>query len=83
MPLLLCSEGLFGEHRRADVEQFVAAQPGFATHELEPWTESGESWRRLQITFPDHIHTHCNEQILYIDNSGLVASRSCCPPACG
>lgn len=51
---------------------FVLAEPGFATKEIEPWTEAGESWRRLQVRFPEHIATHSAQQVLYIDGTGLI-----------
>jgi hypothetical protein len=51
---------------------FVLAQPGFTTEEIEPWKENDESWRRLRVTFPKTIATHCSEQVLYIDDAGLI-----------
>ena len=46
--------------------------PGFETQEIEPWEENGETWRRLKVTFPDHIATHSKEQVFYIDLNGLI-----------
>lgn len=51
---------------------FVLVEPGFHTEEIEPWNEKGETWRRLQVTFPDTIATHSTEQVLYIDDTGLI-----------
>jgi len=51
---------------------FVFTQDGYQLKELEPWSEHGESWRRLAVTFPDHLQTHSREQIFYIDRSGLI-----------
>jgi hypothetical protein len=51
---------------------FVMTQPGFTTEEIEPWTENGETWRRLQVTFPQAIATHTAQQVLYIDDGGLI-----------
>jgi hypothetical protein len=51
---------------------FVLAEEGYALRELEPWKENGEHWRRLAVTFPEHIHTHSREQIFYIDANGLI-----------
>jgi hypothetical protein len=53
-------------------EPFVFAEPGFSTVELEPWEEHGETWRRLQVTFPQHIATHSRVQTYYIDAHGLI-----------
>jgi hypothetical protein len=51
---------------------FVLAEPGFLTEEIDPWKENGQSWRRLRVTFPKNIATHCDEQVLYIDDTGLI-----------
>ena len=51
---------------------FILAQPGVAAEEIAPWSEGGESWRRLRVTFPATIATHSKEQIFYIDTDGLI-----------
>jgi hypothetical protein len=51
---------------------FLLAWPGVACEELSSWKESGESWRRLAVRFPDNIATHSAKQTLYIDGSGFV-----------
>jgi hypothetical protein len=51
---------------------FTLAQPGFEVRELEPWEESGETWQRIRVRFPNEIHTHCRDQVLYFDQKGLV-----------
>jgi hypothetical protein len=51
---------------------FTLAQPGFEVRELEPWEEGGETWQRIGVRFPNEIHTHCREQVLYFDQKGLV-----------
>jgi hypothetical protein len=40
--------------------------------EGEPWQESGQQWRRLEATFPAHVHTHCQKQTFYVDTDGLI-----------
>lgn len=45
--------------------------PGVKLEEIENWAENGETWRRLKVTFPDTIATHCAEQIFYIGSDGL------------
>jgi hypothetical protein len=40
--------------------------------EIEPWTERGESWRRLRVAFPPEIATHSTIQTFYFDDSGLL-----------
>jgi hypothetical protein len=51
---------------------FVFAREEYAVYELEPWSEGGEEWRRLAVTFPDGVHTHSREQVFYFDSSGLI-----------
>jgi hypothetical protein len=51
---------------------FVFAEPGYIIEEISPWEENGEQWRRLQVTFPDGVHTHSRVQTFYIDNTGLI-----------
>lgn len=51
---------------------FCFAGLDYAVKELEPWTEDGEEFRRLHVTFPDQIATHGKEQVFYIDKSGLI-----------
>jgi hypothetical protein len=40
--------------------------------ELAPWQEHGQTWRRLKVTFPSHIASHCKEQTFYFDADGLI-----------
>ncbi len=51
---------------------FILAQPGVMAEEIAPWSEQGETWRRLRVTFPETIATHSREQIFYIDTDGLI-----------
>jgi len=51
---------------------FVFLRDGYRLQELEPWEERGRRWRRLSVTFPQGVHTHCREQIFYIDEQGLI-----------
>ncbi|GAA4492535.1 hypothetical protein [Gluconacetobacter tumulicola] len=51
---------------------FILAQPGVVAEEIGPWSEAGEVWRRLRVTFPETIATHSREQIFYIDRDGLI-----------
>lgn len=51
---------------------FMFALPGFSTEEIEPWNESGETWRRLKVTFPDSVPTHSPEQVFYVGGDGLI-----------
>jgi hypothetical protein len=51
---------------------FVFAREDYRVVELDPWVEKGERWRRVAVTFPEHVHTHCREQVFYIDADGLI-----------
>jgi hypothetical protein len=64
-------------------EPFTFAEPGFCTVELEPWEEDGETWRRLQVTFPERIATHNRVQTYYIDAQGLIRRHDYRPDVLG
>ena len=51
---------------------FLYTYPGFACEEIEPWREDGEDWRRLKVTFPDHIVSHSKTQITHFGTDGLM-----------
>ena len=51
---------------------FLIAEGACDTHELAAHEENGDTWRRLQVTFPPGIPTHCPEQIFYFDDAGLL-----------
>jgi hypothetical protein len=51
---------------------FLLERPGFDVREGEPMDADGERWRRLDVTFPDGLHTHCREQSFYFDSGGLL-----------
>jgi hypothetical protein len=51
---------------------FLFAFPGVVTEEIQPWQESGATWRRLKVTFPTSIATHSAEQVFYFDQQCLL-----------
>lgn len=51
---------------------FNFADPGYMVRELEPWEENGEVFRRLEVTFPEHVATHSPIQTFYIGQDGLI-----------
>ncbi|MBM9400032.1 hypothetical protein JUN65_00265 [Gluconacetobacter azotocaptans] len=51
---------------------FLYTYPGFETEEIEPWHENGEEWRRLKVTFPNHIVSHTKTQITHFGPDGLM-----------
>ena len=62
---------------------FIFALPGFQTEEIKPWDENGEKRRRLKVTFPDHIATHCAEQVFHINGEGLICRLDYSAPVAG
>jgi hypothetical protein len=51
---------------------FIFSLDGVETEEIAPWGDNGEQRRRLKVTFPDSIATHCSEQIFHIGADGLI-----------
>jgi hypothetical protein len=51
---------------------FLYTRPGFVTEEIAPIEADGETWRRLKVTFPDHIKTHTRQQISCFGPDGLL-----------
>ncbi len=51
---------------------FLFMRPGFKTEEVNPHHENGDVWRRLRVTFPPDIPTHCPQQVFYFDTGGLL-----------
>jgi hypothetical protein len=51
---------------------FLYTWPGFTTEEITPLEVDGETWRRLKVTFPEHIKTHSREQISCFGPDGLL-----------
>ena len=51
---------------------FLLKQPGFDSREVEPWSEEGQIWRRLEVLFPDQVNTHSKMQTFYFDDVGLL-----------
>ena len=53
---------------------FLYTQDGFVTQEISSIDVDGESWRRLKITFPDHIKSHTREQIFLLRTRWFTAA---------
>ena len=51
---------------------FVLAIPGVEVSEIEPWIESGETWRVLRARFPDKITTFRPDQEFFFGNDLLL-----------
>jgi hypothetical protein len=62
---------------------FLFTYPGVTAREIEPWPEDGQTWRRLQVTFPDTIATHNREQVFYYDEDGMQRRMDYSPDVAG
>jgi hypothetical protein len=51
---------------------FLYTWPGFVTEEIAPMEVDDETWRRLKVTFPDHIKSHTRQQISCFGPDGLL-----------
>jgi hypothetical protein len=51
---------------------FLYTQDGFQTEEIASIEVNEEKWRRLKVTFPDHIKSHTREQISCFGPDGLI-----------
>ena len=57
----------------ADTPQpFSFTMPGFVVAEADPWTEDGRTYRRMNVTWPSYLATHNSNQVLYLDEDGLI-----------
>ncbi|MEV4534148.1 hypothetical protein AB0J82_09980 [Asanoa sp. NPDC049518] len=65
------------------VEPFLFTWPGVEAHEIEPWTEGGQTWRVLRVTYPETIHTHNPTQLYYYDEAGLLRRMDYAPEVNG
>jgi hypothetical protein len=51
---------------------FMFTRPGFQLKELDAHRENDTLWRRLHVTFPADIPSHCREQIFYFNQDGVL-----------
>jgi hypothetical protein len=51
---------------------FLYTYDGFTTKEIPSIQVEGETWRRLQVTFPDSVRSHTKEQISCFGPDGLL-----------
>jgi hypothetical protein len=51
---------------------FLYTWPGFVVEEVAAIEVDGETWRRLKVTFPDHIKSHTRQQISCFGPDGLL-----------
>ena len=53
-------------------EPFGFTYSGVQTHEIEPWEEDGQTWRRLAVMFPDTNANHNADQVFYYDERFML-----------
>lgn len=53
-------------------QPFSFTMPGFVVSEGDPWVEDGRTYRRMNVTWPSHLATHNPDQVLYLDDAGLI-----------
>src|SRR5713226_5882296 len=51
---------------------FLFARTGFATRALEAHVEGRETWRVLEVTYPDDVPAHTKVQKLYFDDDFML-----------
>jgi hypothetical protein len=50
----------------------LLTREGVRCAEGEPWESDGETWRRLEVSFPADVDTHSREQTFYFDDARLL-----------
>ena len=51
---------------------FLLTWPGLDIREGAPYQENGETWSRLDVTFPADVPAHSQEQSFFFDKNGLL-----------
>lgn len=64
-------------------EPFVLAHPSMTVREIDPWSEDGQTWRRLAVRFPDSIANHNANQIFYYDEDFMQRRMDYAPDVTG
>jgi hypothetical protein len=66
------------------LEPYVFRLPGVQTREIDPWQERGETWRRLEVTFPESLATHQATITYHFDSrTGLQRRMDYAPDVIG
>ena len=48
---------------------FLLASPGFSLRDAGTWGEDGNTWRKVDVSFPPGTPTHSRDQTFYFDDS--------------
>jgi hypothetical protein len=51
---------------------FLFTWPGFTTREVESHVENRQTWRVLEVMYPDNVPAHTSQQRLYFDEAGML-----------
>ncbi len=62
---------------------FVFTYPGVEASEIAPWSEDGQTWRRLAVTFPRTIANHNANQVFYYDQEFMQRRMDYSPDVTG
>jgi hypothetical protein len=62
---------------------FVFTYPGVEASEIEPWSEDGQTWRRLAVIFPKTIANHNANQVFYYDDAFMQRRMDYSPDVTG
>jgi len=57
--------------------------PDITINEIEPWSQNGEVWRRLEVIYPDHFATHSKRQLYYFSQDGELKRHDYWPRVLG
>lgn len=56
---------------------FLLTRPDFVVAEIEPWYESGRTWRSLRVTYLDPVVGHTRQHVYRFDEAGLLRRLEC------
>jgi hypothetical protein len=62
---------------------FSFSYPGVTAHEIEPWDEDGQEWRRLAVSFPESMPNHNPDQVFYYDTDFMQQRMDYLPEVTG
>ena len=65
------------------VEPYLFSYPGVQAHEIEPWREGGQTWRRLAVQFPASFPNNSQRQTFYYGPDYLLRRMDYAPDITG
>jgi hypothetical protein len=64
-------------------QPFSLTYPGVQVHEIQPWREGDETWRRLAVHFPPNNANHNSDQVFYYDERLMLRRMDYAPDVTG